>query len=155
MGTVRTAYEADFERVKPDEDSQATIIQAFQMYEPRSQINRMVMLFLGLCRESGIPVLDAPRERQMRPPARSTNRFVRTPPKQRERQAKEASSNGAQIGQGVLGLLSEDDVDRMSDAEFKEVWAALGTAYEKIARARAKARREERSQQAEVGDGSG
>src|SRR6266536_4395065 len=65
---IRDAYREDFDRVDPAEDTHATIVDAFKPYEPRSQTDRMVMLFLGLCREAGIPVTEAPRERRMKSP---------------------------------------------------------------------------------------
>ena len=65
---VREAYRSKFEFVDSSEDPQSKILDAFQRYEPRSQIGRMVTLFLGLCREAGIPVVDAPKLRQMGDP---------------------------------------------------------------------------------------
>ena len=78
-GSIRKAYAEDFERVDPSQDSQSKIQDAFTPYQPRSQTQRMVILFLSLCREAGIQVLDVPRERKMqttsresRPPGRQT-----------------------------------------------------------------------------------
>jgi len=62
---IREAYREDFDRVDPERDGQTVIIDAFRRYQPRSQTSRMVMLFLGLCRAGGIPIIDAPRERKM------------------------------------------------------------------------------------------
>src|SRR5437867_9344824 len=62
---IREAYRDDFQRIDPGQDNQVQIIEAFRRYQPRSQTSRMVMLFLGLCRNAGIPVMDAPRERKM------------------------------------------------------------------------------------------
>jgi hypothetical protein len=138
---VRRAYQEDFERINPAEDTQAAIVGAFRRYEPRSQTARMVMLFLGLCREAGIPVLDAPRERQMRQSTRVTPRTV---------QAAARAAGGARAGarstrqrqeqppaaDGLLFGLTEEDVAVLGETEFNEVWAALG----KVARARARAR---------------
>src|SRR6266851_8083934 len=64
-GIVRDAYADDFKSVDPSKDGQGQIVDAFRKYEPRSQTTRMVMLFLGLCREAGIPVKDSPRDRGM------------------------------------------------------------------------------------------
>jgi Family of unknown function (DUF5343) len=63
---VRNAYADIFTRVQPETDSQSTVLQAFQRYEPKSQISRMATLFLALCRESGIPTLDTPKQRPTR-----------------------------------------------------------------------------------------
>lgn len=65
LGTlVRTAYADVFEQMNPAEDSQDRIVNFFRRYSPASQRSRMVIFFLGLCREAGIPTLDSPRARQ-------------------------------------------------------------------------------------------
>ncbi len=60
---VREAYREVFEIVDPAEDSPERIVNVFRRYAPASQRQRMVMFFLGMCREAGIPTLDAPRQR--------------------------------------------------------------------------------------------
>jgi len=142
---IRDAYAADFEDIDPAQDSQLQIFERFRRYEPRSQTNRMVMLFLGMCREAGISVKDAPRERKMqaavRPKAGPKPVAVRG-----------ASANATTTGQpghvtqtrampaGILFGVSEDDIAVLGNEDFAEVWTALG----KVARARslAKAARE-------------
>jgi hypothetical protein len=142
--TIRRTYSGDFERVNPSEDTQAQIVNAFRRYEPRSQTNRMVMLFLGLCREAGIPVLDAPRDRQMRAPSARAARPTRrqTPPSGRRQGAshKDVLPPGGHslTPTGLLFGVTEEDAGLLSDAEFEEVWSALG----RIARARAQARQQ-------------
>ena len=56
--TVRAAYATDLHAIDPGQDAQSQISDWFQRYQPRSQTSRMVMLFLSLCREAGIPVKD-------------------------------------------------------------------------------------------------
>lgn len=51
---VRDAYEPVFRFVNPAEDPPDRIRDAFRSYEPRGQQDRMVTLFLGLCRYVGI-----------------------------------------------------------------------------------------------------
>ena len=139
-GSVRQAYAEDFERVDPSQDSQSKIQDAFSPYQPRSQTQRMVILFLALCREAGIPVLDAPRDRKMqtapkesRPSARqSRGRTVRksaTPDLP-------TSSPGTREQAGLAFGVTDSDLASLGDAEFREVWDALGT----VMRARARAR---------------
>jgi hypothetical protein len=136
---VREAYRAEFTVVDPGQDPQPRIVDAFRPYKPRSQTNRMVILFQGLCREAGIPVLDAPRERRMREPQakrpKSTveKRSIGVPTKRiiSERTIVPTTS-------GVLFGVTEDDVAVLGEAEFNEVWTALG----KVARARAQAKRQ-------------
>jgi hypothetical protein len=141
-GAVRSAYREDFDRVDPAEDTQPRIVNAFQRYEPRSQTNRMVMLFLGLCREAGIPVLDAPRERQMRGVVGGPPR----PPRARRKPSPAAPIAPSQEGM-VVGI-TEIEISDLSEEEFNEVWAALG----KVARTRAIAARRRREGSQEGGE---
>lgn len=95
------------------------------------------MLFLGLCREAGIPVLDALRERSMRPasrPARTSSRSAATgrraaktltPPRDR-------SLAGASDSTPVFSV-TEADFEVLDEAEFSEVWQALGIVVGKLA----------------------
>ncbi len=135
---VREAYREDFARVDPGQDTQAQIIDAFAPYQPRSQTARMVMLWLGLCREAGIPVLEAPRERQMQSPlARRSQRSPRTSTGQRTDPVTIHDLRGRptipQVG-GLAGV-SEEDLLRLDETTFNLVWAALGTAFYKARRA--------------------
>jgi hypothetical protein len=132
---IRNAYREDFERINPAEDSQAQIVAAFQPYEPRSQTKRMVMLFLGLCREAAIEVMDAPRDRKMKPRGDTRPKSTSTP-----RAAAATASSGSnsspishRVTPGLLFGVSESDIAALDPADFDEVWTALG----KIARARA------------------
>ena len=138
--TIRTAYASDFENVNPSVDSQQTIIDTFQRYTPKSQHMRQVMLFLGLCREAGMVVVDSPRERRMQKDS-AVNRIRKQP------QTSSASASGSRGGQsggrvppqvgGLLFGVTEDDIAALPPEEFEEVWAALG----KVALARATAKR--------------
>ncbi len=62
-GLVRDAYSEVFEVIDPTQDAQDRIINFFRRYTPASQRGRMVVFFLGMCREAGIATLDAPRQR--------------------------------------------------------------------------------------------
>ena len=62
---VKAAYSEVFDVLDPAEDSQEKILNFFRRYEPASQRPRMVIFFLGMCRESGIATLDVPRQRAM------------------------------------------------------------------------------------------
>lgn len=138
-GSLRRAYETDFTRIDPSEDTQTRIVNAFRRYQPRSQTARMVMMFLGLCREAGIPVVDAPRERQMQ---RSEPRRASPAARPRPRSARSRSSGNQEAmtneqqaanGSGTLFGVTEADIAALSEAEFVEVWTVLG----KVVRARA------------------
>jgi len=140
---IRDAYRDDFNSIDPSADHQNVIIDQFRRYEPRSQTSRMVMLFLGLCRYAGIPVLDAPRERRQQPVAeRTTRRPAATPRRQsinggsnvrRPGNSRNESQDGG-TGSLLFGLTVEDAA-LLSDTDFSEVWAALG----KVALAKARA----------------
>jgi hypothetical protein len=156
---IRNAYEVDFARVDPAQDGQRQIIDAFRPYQPRSQTQRMVMLFLGLCREAGMEVKDAPRERPMGATVARTGGSARTTsnpdksasPRQRQRQ-QPPPPNGAAPSvrptpDGLLFGVTEDDIGVLSDEQFAAVWGALGV----VARARAQARAARRAAPPESG----
>lgn len=135
--TVREAYAPEFASVDPGEDSQAQVAGAFQRYLPKSQVDRMVMLFLGLCREAGIPVRDVPRDRKMQAVTVGRKVVVRkthAPVISTERERRSGEPE-APTPTGILFGFTQADVANLSESEFNEVWAALG----KVARARAKA----------------
>lgn len=64
-GLIREAYSEVFAVIDPAEDNQERILNVFRRYTPASQRQRMVVFFLGMCREAGIPTLDVPRQRPM------------------------------------------------------------------------------------------
>jgi hypothetical protein len=141
-GIVRDAYAEDFKTVDPSQDAQGQIVDAFRKYEPRSQTTRMVMLFLGLCREAGLQVKDSPRDRGMQA---STARRGSTPTKpgfirkavdngrfdRPSRTEPDKASAPQKHEAGFFGL-READMANLTESEFAEVWNALGT----LARAR-------------------
>lgn len=151
-GTLRDAYREDFARVDPGKDTQVEIIDQFAPYQPKSQTQRMVMLFLGLCREAGMPVLDAPRERKMKASGRARGRVERGP--QRQTEAAIPAARGQvtlppRIDPNVLFGVTLEDMDSLPPGEFDTVWNALGL----VVKARAQAHRnlEEISAQAARG----
>jgi len=60
---VRAAYADVLANANPSTDNVGQMRAAFQPYEPKSQVNRMVTFFLTMCREAGIPTLDTPKQR--------------------------------------------------------------------------------------------
>lgn len=64
-GSIKEAYKEVFNSVDPGQDAQDKIRNVFRRYTPASQRDRMVIFFLGMCREAGIPTLDVPRQRAM------------------------------------------------------------------------------------------
>lgn len=64
-GLIREAYKEVFNVVDPTEDGQDKILNVFRRYTPASQRARMVVFFLGMCREAGISTIDVPKARAM------------------------------------------------------------------------------------------
>ena len=150
---VRDAYRSEFNVVDPGQDPQPKIIDAFQPYKPRSQINRMAMLFMSLCREAGIPVLDVPRDRKMKEAQpRRTRVAVRREAKSintTDRRARERTIVESPAGTLLFGL-TEEDVGALEEDEFQEVWSAVGKVARARARAKIQAREKEASREADV-----
>lgn len=150
-GLIRDAYSEVFEVVDPATDSQDRIVNFFRRYSPASQRARMVIFFLGMCREAGIPTLDVPRQRmssvssgpkQARSSARPARRPSATPsgpaPIPRPQDPSSPRLQPATLASSLLFGVSEEDIGLLEEDDFDEVWTALG----KIARARARAQRQ-------------
>jgi hypothetical protein len=64
LDAIRRAYEWVFvSGVDPETDDRRRVEVAFRNREPSGQWGRMVTLFLGLCAEAGLIVLDTPTKR--------------------------------------------------------------------------------------------
>lgn len=135
--TVRRAYAEEFERIDPSVDTQERVMNAFQRYTPRSQHNRQVMLFLGLCREAWIPTLDVPRRRGMlgRPsPASSAGRSALPRASQAARIS--SGSPAMMLPQADAGMIEAPilgitllDASHMPEEDFWEIWNSLGILF--------------------------
>jgi Family of unknown function (DUF5343) len=149
---IRTAYAADFERIDPGVDNQKAIADAFARYQPRSQTSRMVMTFLGLCREAEIPVLEAPRKRELLAPSKRGERQARSASSKPQASARPRTISTTGPGEDTtLFAVSDSDIAVLGEEEFEEVWAALG----KVARARARARHGARIEESAPDEGVG
>lgn len=60
---LRDCYRDVFEMHDPAQDPQNQFVNFFRRYSPASQRDRMVVFFLGMCREAGLATVDAPRNR--------------------------------------------------------------------------------------------
>jgi hypothetical protein len=141
-GALREAYREDFARIDPGEDTTAQIIDQFAPYQPKSQTARMVMLFLGLCREAGIPVLEAPRERKQKAAIRGRTR--ERPAARPEREAtviagfpRQPLQQARDEPDHLFGMSLAEIEQLMAAGQFEKVWTALGV----VAQARAQARK--------------
>lgn len=65
-GAIEGAYALVLRAVDPESDTRAKIFNAFRMMKPQGQWDRMVTLFLGLCRAAGMDVKEAPPARSGR-----------------------------------------------------------------------------------------
>jgi hypothetical protein len=92
---VRNAYGEVFNYVDPAEDSIEAISDAFRSYSPSGQRDRMVTLFMGLCREAGIVTGKvAPRSsKKSRPEGVLESRGRHTSPNQTIRRPRSAGND--------------------------------------------------------------
>jgi len=133
---VRAAYLPIFTIVDPATDTDIAISDAFRGYEPSSTREKMVSLFMGLCRAAGI-VTDKPSRRPSTASRRPASR--RTTPRARaSRPIVTDPINPIRTPSpfdGDSDLLfgaSMEYVKDLPENQFTEVWNALGV----IARAR-------------------
>ncbi len=101
-GLIREAYVEVFNAVEPAAETQDRILNVFRRYTPASQRSRMVIFFLGMCREAGIPVLDTPRQRRMAEPATRQARQPRAG-QRIERAARQKRTTG--MNPAIQGLI--------------------------------------------------
>jgi hypothetical protein len=134
-GLIREAYTDVFNVVDPAEDSQASILNVFRRFTPASQRNRMVIFFLGMCREAGIPTLDVPRQRAMsepRPASRTRPQGrVRRPPAQQPPSGRGGQTPPAttDVHPALLGLIqSLPSPGQPLSSERREHWISMARA---------------------------
>jgi len=108
-GLIRDAYGEVFAVIDPAEDSQDRILNFFRRYGPGSQRARMVIFFLGMCREAGIPTLDVPKARSMGASGKQGARPPRIAPKEqassRIRTTAGAASQSWTVAPALEGLV--------------------------------------------------
>ena len=137
-GLLKQSYAEVFQAVDPEKDPQDRIVNVFRRYTPASQRGRMVVFFLAMCREAGIPTLDSPRQSGMRDAAmavrvpRSASRQV--PPKKasvadstRNRTSEERQSTGFPMPVELLLRSLPPEGAAMSSAK-REQWLEMARA---------------------------
>jgi hypothetical protein len=113
---VKRAYADVFAAVgDPETSSEDELLAAFADYEPATQRDRMVGLFLGLCQFAGL--VATPRRTGRRPRSDSTAPSSASPPDRRQRrgptetrtvQLRSGPTVTLQVAGGLLGLPPED-----------------------------------------------
>lgn len=93
---IRAAYHEVLTIVDPVRDSITAINDAFRHFEPAAQRDRMVTLFLGLCREAGI----GPEKRRLRPVRQET-----TPSTQQRRPRATGGTMQGQMATATAGMI--------------------------------------------------
>ena len=74
---LRDAYEVVFMALKPATATDQQYVNAFRLYQPKAQRNRMIILFKGLCREAGLIPGGAPE--MLNRPRVTTNKSSKSP----------------------------------------------------------------------------
>ena len=124
---LRDVYADILQHGDPSTDEPHRIREAFRTYEPVGQRLAMTSLLVGLWRYAGLPVAAS----------KASSRPTKTAPKTRTPRKRAHKGTDSSIGPvgaketspsapGLLFGLTESDGAAMSDAEFYEVWAALG-----------------------------
>jgi hypothetical protein len=90
-GIVKEAYSGIFQYIDPDEADADAIESAFRKYDPVSERNRMINLFLGLCVEAGL----VSEEKRPKTKASRTPRSAAQPRRPTERKTEEKVNYGA------------------------------------------------------------
>ncbi len=133
---LKAAYADIFRIVDPATATSVQLTDAFRGYQPQKQRDRMVTLFVGLCKEAGLvegaPPLSVPRTSPRTTPKQNTERgsSPARPPKPRQEQGMGTQQSPATSG--LLFGVTEADIAALDESDFNTVWAALG----KVARAR-------------------
>jgi hypothetical protein len=111
-GLLREAYSDVFERLDPTQDTQDKFLNFFRRYLPASQRERMVTFFLGMCREAGMQLADAPRQRSTAARAPTSRQSAKGKPGPKKTTSPVAGSAGGErahdtesIPPALLGLV--------------------------------------------------
>jgi hypothetical protein len=134
-GILNTAYKDVLDHISLESAGDRELNNAFIPFSPGGQRSRMISLFLALALEAGWTLL-APTKPASAQATPGTQSRVRRPGAKREVIQKEEVPAGS--GEGVVAFgVTDTDLAALEEAEFDEVWAALG----KLAKARARAAR--------------
>ena len=142
---IRGAYADALSMVSPESDAPAQIQDWFRRYQPRSQTRKMAGLFLGLCKEAGMPVRELPRQNNARQNksrkssasskrGTSVNHRRGTLPDRKSTSDVTDDLRRPSRSEDIMAFgITAQDLAALAESEFDQVWAALG----KVAKARA------------------
>ena len=107
---IRSVYEDVFKFVDPNKDSQTAIRDAFRGYNPHGQQERMIPLFMALCKKAGIIESEStrtPREPRQAKKSQLAQRTSKTDLQQPKKQSPSTSGLPAPLAGLLVALPSE------------------------------------------------
>lgn len=121
---IHSVYHDVFQYVDPEKDSATVLRDAFRTFTPHGQQDRMVSLFIGLCKRAGIISSEAAPKSQQRTKRTANVVLKKKPPQKDEASSKQFSASGLSAPlSGVLATLpsggsgwSQHDRDRFLTA---------------------------------------
>ncbi len=100
-GWLKCTYADVFSFVDPTVDDEIKIRDAFRTYEPKSQQDRMVKLFIGLCEEAGL------REKPTTTKSTTQKRKISATGRRKSRKPATGSINTGTLPPALAGLLEQ------------------------------------------------
>lgn len=122
---VEAAYADELSLVDPKIDDTEKIRGVFQRYTPKSTTGKMVSLFLGLCKASGMEIKDPPPTRPV---------SASTPKREAGTRSKKAAGRSGPRSRDASGDapsvlvhgISTEDIASLKKDEFEVIWRTLG-----------------------------
>lgn len=124
---VEVAYSEELSIIDPKIDDADKIRGVFQKYTPKSTTGKMVSLFLGLCKASGMELKEAPPTRSLvsSTTKKEAGTRAKRPSGRSGRGSRETSSDGPSV---LVHGISEADIRSFKEkADFDSTWQALGS----------------------------
>lgn len=123
---VEAAYAEELALVDPKIDDTDKIRGVFQRYTPKSTTAKMVSLFLGLCKASGMEIKDPPPTRPIGSSTakKETGTKARKSSNRSRQRSPESSTDGPSV---VVYGISTEDIASLKKDEFEVIWGTLGS----------------------------
>lgn len=129
---VRSAYKPIFEVVEPTTASRTQVDDAFRHEKPEAQRARMVAFFLGMCREAGITLKEAPvggrpskgqGKRISRKATATKDQVVLAEERPVERQLALPPAPSRSLDPALVGIVGK--ISELETADDLEAWVAM------------------------------